>query len=66
MTNLEKYKEEIINIFKTYFEADLAVKNNRPINCKFISCEECDLSSKYGESCKINTINWLAQEVRKN
>lgn len=65
MTNLEKYKYEIINILTVYFDSELGVKDGKPVNCKFISCEECDLSSKYGESCKINTIKWLAAEVKE-
>lgn len=63
MTNFEKFYEEIKELYNTYFDAELAVKNGRPVNCHFIECKECDLFSEDDPRCDIKTLEWLSAKA---
>lgn len=63
MTNLEKYKDIIIDILEEY-GADIGVRNGVPVNCRSISCDECDLG-RISEKCKRATIEWYLEEYKE-
>lgn len=58
MLNKEKYAKEIIN-FACY--GAFGVKNNRPVSCDSIPCEDCDLYS-YNDLCEDARAKWLNSE----
>lgn len=64
MTNLEKYKNRILDILDGY-NADIGVRKGVPVNCHSIDCSECDLCNKRG-SCKKATIEWYLEEYEGN
>lgn len=53
-TNFDFYKEELDRITKAGYE--VAVKNNKPVKCAYMACEDCDLSNP---NCQAELIQWL-------
>lgn len=53
-TNFDVYKKELDRITKAGYE--VAVKNNKPVKCSYIACEDCDLSNP---NCQAELIQWL-------
>lgn len=60
MTNFEYFKDDIIKMCADK-ENILAVRDNKPVLCRGLSCLDCDLFKKLGR-CKTNVIQWLYLE----
>lgn len=61
MTNFEKYK----NVLKKWPEKDqVALLNNKPVDCYTLSCGKCDLK-KPGVSCSTAFVKWLYEEYKE-
>lgn len=58
-TNFEFYKDEILEAVK--YGSPLAVKDNKPVSCRGMKCNECDFKSAYGE-CNPKRFEWLYAE----
>ena len=60
MTNFEKYKDEILKITET--NSPIALKNNKPCNCKGRFCQDCDFNMNH---CIVDSIRWLYEEYKE-
>lgn len=55
-TNFEFYKEELDMITNAGYV--VGVKDNKPIKCVYMACEDCDLSIG-NQNCQAKLIQWL-------
>lgn len=58
-TNFEYYKDKILEAVE--HGGPLAVKDNKPVSCRGMKCNECDFESTYGE-CNPKRFRWLYAE----
>ena len=62
MTNLEKYKDEIMKIIKTSRSGIAGIKGGIPTPCNMVSCSECDIGNRENSTCIHNFIKWLYED----
>ena len=63
MLNVEKYREEMINILKSPYRK-IAIKNGKPVSCGVITCGDCDLYiSGSPQDCDVELFkNWMLRD----
>lgn len=61
MMNFEKYKNVILNMCD---EHQIAIKNNIPVSCENLPCEECQRYTRQGNCSDVYFIEWLFSEVK--
>lgn len=66
MTNYEKYKDEIDEMFDNNKHIAINKDTNELANCSVLPCDDCLFSSYHnGINCRINSIRWLSTEYVK-
>lgn len=64
MVNAEKYRDLIIEIFKTE-GMNIGILNNTPYPCALLECSQCGIWKPGGtkSECSMNFIKWMTEEV---
>ena len=60
-TNLDHYKDEILECCLDKLADDLAIVKGRPKLCYKTNCDDCDLKNK-PRACDKNVMDWLKQQ----
>lgn len=63
-TNLDHYKDEILECCLDNLADDLAIVKGRPKLCYKTNCDDCDLKSN-PRACDKNVMDWLKQQYIK-